>query len=379
MRNRCVPAPTTKSARRLPFKMKHFFTLLLLVLAIISVQSLHALAGTPAALSLQLTNGCPRVCLSGVASNACTVQFATNLNDPFPWHFLTNFVATNNQAAFMDTNRSLTGNPVYYRAFTQVLPPNVVAVSNMVWIAPGNFIMGSPTNEALRGDDETQHQVTLSHGFFLGQFLVTQGDYLALIGTNPSFFTPTNGYGQDLMRPVEEVSWNDAINYCTVLTQHEQLAGRLPTNWVYRLPTESEWEYAARAGTTTAFYFGNQLRSGMANFDGQFEYDATVGTINNSSGTYLQQTTPVGSYEANLLGLYDMCGNLYQWCQDWYGPYPAGNVTDPQGQPTGTQRVLRNNGWNASGQYCRSAQRGSFEPTGSFGNAGFRIILSPNP
>jgi formylglycine-generating enzyme required for sulfatase activity len=280
---------------------------------------------------------------------------------------------TNNPALFFDTNKP-PFSPHFYRVFTQQLPTNVVPVTNMVWISPGTFTMGSPTNEALRGSDETQHAVTLSHGFYMGQYLVTQGGYQALTGNNPSFFT---FLPQNLICPVDSEAWSDATNYCALLTQQERSAGRVPTNWVYRLPTESEWEYTSRSGTTTAFYYGSGLHSGMANFDGRYEYDATTGTTTNSSGTYLSQTTPVGNYEPNAWGLYDMCGNVFEWCQDWYGTYPVGPVTDPQGAATGTDHVFRGGAWDAPGQYCRAAQREHSPTTGI--DVGFRIILAPIP
>src|SRR5260370_857568 len=133
--------------------------------------------------------------------------------------------------------------------------------------------------------------VTISRGFWMGKYLVTQGDYLAVVGSNPSFFTSAYGFSDDLTRPVEQVTWYDATNYCALRTQQERAGGLIPTNYVYRLPTESEWEYACRAGTTTAFYLGSGLQSGQANFNGQYEYDAPVGTIYKPSGDYLGQTT----------------------------------------------------------------------------------------
>src|SRR5437667_10903877 len=204
--------------------------------------------------------------------------------------------------------------------------------------------MGSPTNEAERYSDEVQHLVTISRGFWMEKFSVTQGDYVAVVGSNPSFFNgvqtnyPAGDYGTNLNRPVEQVRWYDATNYCGLRTQQERAAGLIPTNYVYRLPTESEWEYADRAGTTTAFYLGSGLYSGEANFDGQYEYDASVGPIYNASGIWLQQTTAVASYAANPWRLYDMIGDVFEWCRDWYGPYPAGSVTDPQGAVTGSGR-----------------------------------------
>src|SRR5258706_4721965 len=130
------------------------------------------------------------------------------------------------------------------------------------------------------------------------------------MSTNPSYFTPAHSFTADLNRPVEQVSWSDATSYCAVLTSQERAAGRIFTNWVYRLPTEAEWEFACRAGATNAFYYGTNLLSGMANFNGQSEYYGNVGNSNNPSGTFLQRTSPVGNYQPNARGLYDMTGNV---------------------------------------------------------------------
>jgi formylglycine-generating enzyme required for sulfatase activity len=264
----------------------------------------------------------------------------------------------------------------FYRAVSLPAP----ADTNLVFIQPGSFTMGSPTNEAERWPDEVQHFVTISRGFWMGKYLVTQRDYLSVAGSNPSFFNGIkNGvdYGIDLTRPVESVSWFDATNYCTQLTQQERAAGRIPTNCVYRLPTEAEWEFACRAGTRTAFYLGRGLNSGQANFDGRYEYDSSVGSITNASGIHLDRTTPVGSYAANGWGLYDMAGNVWEWCQDWYGPYPAGSVTDPQGAVTGSYRLIRGGYWFIDAVYCRSAYRSYYYPGFSYDYFGFRVLLAP--
>jgi formylglycine-generating enzyme required for sulfatase activity len=182
----------------------------------------------------------------------------------------------------------------FYRAVSVPAP----ADNNLVFIQPGTFTMGSPSNEAQRKLDETQHTVRISRGFWMEQYLVTQGDYLGVVGSNPSYFTSAHGYSDDLTLPVEQVSWFDATNYCGLRTQQERAGGLIPTNYVYRLPTESEWEYAARAGTTTAFYLGSGMQSGQANFDGHYEYDASLGTIQNlCCGNDPGKTTPVGSME----------------------------------------------------------------------------------
>jgi formylglycine-generating enzyme required for sulfatase activity len=274
--------------------------------------------------------------------------------------------------------------PGAQRSYTTPAGAPPQTIPNMAWIPCGTFTMGSPTSEAVRGTDETQHTVTLSQGFWMGKYLVTQADYLALVGSNPSYFTTQDVYGNpippDLSRPVEQVSWNDAVAYCAALTAREQAAGRLPAGWVYRLPTESEWEYACRAGTTTPFHYGNELRSGMANFDGQYEYPPCgVSTYScyNPAGIYLGRTTAVGSYAPNAWGLYDMHGNVWEWCQDWYGTYPTGSVTDPQGPSSGSDRVVRGGDWLDNAYYCRSARRLDSIPSNRASGAGFRVVLAP--
>jgi len=259
----------------------------------------------------------------------------------------------------------------------------LVPPPQMVWIPPGTFVMGSPTSEAQRGSDETQHTVTLTQGFYMGKYAVTQGEYLALMGSNPSYFTTTDAYGgpipPDLNRPVETVGWDDATSYCAHLTQQEQAVGRLPTGWVYRLPTESEREYACRAGTTTAFNFGSGIHGGMANFYNYWEYDAAIGDISVPSPAvaWLPRTTTVGSYAPNAWGLHDMHGNVFEWCRDWYGTYPTGSVIDPQGAPSGSYRVIRGGGWNYGGRGCRSAYRYGGGPSAGYYSVGFRVVLAP--
>ena len=202
------------------------------------------------------------------------------------------------------------------------------------------------------------------------------------MGSNPSYFTTRDYNGNpispDLNRPVEQVSWNDATSYCAQLTAHEQAAGRLPSGWVYRLPTESEWEYACRAGTTMAFNFGSAIHGGMANFWDYYEYDASTGEtyVSSPAVPWLPRTATVGSYQPNAWGLYDMHGNVYQWCRDWYGSYPTGNVTDPQGPNSSSSHVFRGGGWYGHGWYCRSANRGTYYPARSLNDIGFRVVLA---
>jgi formylglycine-generating enzyme required for sulfatase activity len=255
-------------------------------------------------------------------------------------------------------------------------PPNPDP-ANLVWIAPGSFSMGSSTNEALRNSDEVQHSVTITRGFWMQKYLVTQQDYLDAVGSNPSHFTTANGFPGPLTRPVEMVSWDDATNYCALHTRAARAAGLISTNEAYRLPTEAEWEYACRAGTATAFYLGDRLLSGDANFNGKLEYDAHFGLSQNPEGSNPGQPTSVGSYAPNGWGLYDMIGNVWEWCQDWYGPYLDQSVIDPQGPASGTMRVVRGGSCGASPILCRSAQRRAIDPANNANsNIGFRVVLS---
>src|SRR6266851_5757051 len=340
----------------------------------------RASAQTRPSLGLRFSAGQPTLSLTGEVGTVYSIRYATGLSSTNVWVERTLLQAQGASNDWTDPSAPTPGQR-FYRAVSVPAP----ADTNLVFIQPGTFTMGSPTYEAERVPDEVQHIVTISRGFWMEKFLVTQGDYLAVVGSNPSYFrngmdgTNNGGTGStitnELSHPVETVSWYDATHYCGLRTQQERAVGLIPTNYVYRLPTESEWEYAARAGTTTAFYLGSDLRSGQANFDGQYEYDAAVGTISNPSGTYLAQTTAVGSYAANGWGLYDMIGNVWEWCQDWYGDYPGGSVIDPQGPATGSCRVIRGGSWYFFARYCRSAARDCYDPGPNFRGSyvGFRI------
>ena len=260
-----------------------------------------------------------------------------------------------NPATFVDPQPAATGEARIYR-LTVLNGP--AAPAGMVWIEPGTFTMGSPSNERGRRSDEgPQTQVTISRGFWLGKHEVTQGQYEAVMGTNPS------RYKGNLHRPVENVSWDDAVAYCEQLTLREQVAGRLPQGWEYRLPTEAQWEYACRAGTTTRFSFGDS--------------DAELGQhawYNGYSGTHY-----VGGKLPNPWGLYDMHGNVYEWCADWKHTYPGGSVTDPTGPNTGSYRVYRGGCWDSFARFCRSANRDRDGPSFTHYGLGFRVALVPVP
>ena len=210
-------------------------------------------------------------------------------------------------------------------------------------ISPGTFLMGSPESEEDRSDDETQHEVTLTQGYYLQTTEVTQGQWQAVMGNNPSHF---KNCGENC--PVENISWEDVQAFIQKLNQQER-------DYQYRLPTEAEWEYAARASTTTPFSFGNTLSTDQANYDSN-------------------RTTQVKSFPPNAWGLYDMHGNVWEWCQDWYGDYPSDSVTDPQGPPSGDHRVLRGGSWVSSARLCRSAVRLWGTPGDRHYRFGFRLV-----
>ena len=226
------------------------------------------------------------------------------------------------------------------------------------WIAPGRFLMGSPLDEPERYADEVQHEVTLRHGFWLADTACTQALWQAVTGSNPSSF------GDDPRNPVEQVSWDDVQAFIV------ELERRLPGLPV-RLPTEAEWEYACRTGTTTPFSFGESITPGLVNYDGNYPY------AGGEKGLYRQKTVPVATLPANPWGLYEMHGNVYEWCADWYGDYPTQAQVDPQGPQTGDDRVLRGGSWYNDGGGVRSADRNGDGPGKRFVHGGFRLALGP--
>jgi formylglycine-generating enzyme required for sulfatase activity len=243
-------------------------------------------------------------------------------------------------------------------------------------VPAGKFLMGSPESERGRGDDERQHEVTITRPFNLGVHEVTQGQYAKVMGKNPSWFAPQGGGKQRVDGkntadyPVDNVTWLDAVEFCKKLGSltAEAEAGRS-----YRLPTEAEWEYACRAGTTTVFHYGDDLDAYKANFCGLVY--AAYGKA--GAGPFVRRTAAVGEYKPNAFGLYDMHGNVQEWCQDWYAvdAYPSEPQTDPVGPPQGTERVLRGGGWPHSGKSVRSAVRNKLAPDESHYSAGLRVVL----
>ena len=228
---------------------------------------------------------------------------------------------------------------------------------DMVWIKPGNFVMGSPTNEIGRWEDERQWPCNVNMGFWLGKYEVTQAQYKAIIGNNPS-----RGYGVGDDYPVYNVSWSDATNFCAKLTAHEQAAGRLPKGYAYSLPMEVLWEYACRAGTTTAFNNGTDIVSEDQCWEKPCpNLEPVAWYPRNSDGT----CHPVGQKEPNAWGLYDMHGNVWEWCLDWYPGFDD------------KLRLVRGGAWCHFARYCRSAARGSGAPNNRDHGSGFRVSLIP--
>jgi formylglycine-generating enzyme required for sulfatase activity len=226
-----------------------------------------------------------------------------------------------------------------------------------VLIPAGVFVMGSPEHESGRYDDEIQHEVTITQSFYLQVTPVTQGQWRAVMGTNPSSFR--NG-AEDC--PVEQVSWHETQQFI------RKLNGRKEGS--YRLPTEAEWEYAARAGSTTAFANG-EISSLFC------EHDANLDEAGWYCGNSGWDTHPVGLKTPNDWNLYDMHGNVYEWCQDWYGAYPASPLSDPAGPPSGFRRVMRGGSWFSSAKACRLATRLHMSPNSKTAFIGFRVVASP--
>mgnify|MGYP003356915661 FL=1 len=254
-----------------------------------------------------------------------------------------------------------------------------------ILIPGGTFLMGSPETENWRIDDETQHEVTLS-SFYIDPHETTQAEYTRLMGENPSSFT-----GGDL--PVESISWLDALRFANARSTE---AGLTPVytfseNSVawdraadgYRLPTEAEWEYACRAGTDMPFNAGKSLDADHANFYGHYPYEIEENYFNDSvlearPGLYRQTTVPVGSFYKNKWGLYDMHGNVNEWCWDYYGAYDLQPAADPTGIPAGARHVYRGGGWNDFGKNMRSAYRAAAPSALTAANLGMRLARNAN-
>lgn len=292
------------------------------------------------------------VTLMGEIGSTHELQSAEALGDGQAWASLGSVVLTN--STWISTHAS-TSSQRYYRALLRGCE-RPAAPAGMVWLPPGVFQMGTPASDQdFFANEGPQTTVRLSQGFFLGRKEVTQGEYAALAGTNGSTFKGN----PDL--PVETVSWSEAVAFCDKLTQREQAAGRLPATWRFRLPSEAEWEYAARAGSTNRFGFAGDA------------IDENAWLADNSLGT----THGVGQKRPNAWGLFDLAGNVAEWCSDVYGSYPGRGTVDPLGAMIGQARIVRGGSGSTPASFCRAAARDARSSLG-YRDAwvGFRVALA---
>ena len=277
------------------------------------------------------------------------------------------------------------------------------------WCPPGTYMRGSPADEFGHAPDENRVQATNTRGFWIGEYEVTQAQWKAVMGRTLREQRAKSGFnralgdgstrdhaGEGPDYPIYFVSHVDATAFCAALNESERSAGKLPAGYEYALPTESQWEYACRAGSTAATPYGATLASTNANFDGTVPYNAGDQVTNTISfkmidddprpdakkkvpakGQYLKETTPVGKYPPNNWGLHDMLGNVSEWCRDGYTDH-LGDGLDPIGPATNPRRVFRGGSWSDVGVICRSAgTRTRMRPENSASGLGFRVALVP--
>ena len=307
--------------------------------------------------------------IAGAVGAVYSIEYVTDIAEPTEndWRCLEFLQLATSPYLWTDKSAPATDQRSY-RA-VEMEPPR-----NMVFIPPGTFRMGSSEDEQDRYEDEGPlTAVTVSRGVWMGKYEVTQGEYEEVMGKNPSWFNGNRtkdgeqDYGTDRNRPVETVGGDAAVAYCEALMEKERLAGRIPANCVYRLPTEAEWEYACRAGTSTRFSYGED--PGYMNLTDHAWYG--------ENSDY--QTHPVGQKLPNPWGLHDMHGNVVEWCQDLYrDEYSGGIAVDPQGPATGSFRVFRGGCMFDNARLCRSACRLYFDAFYWNGFFGFRAVLAPS-
>jgi sulfatase modifying factor 1 len=250
--------------------------------------------------------------------------------------------------------------------------PREVDGIKLCWCPAGHFTMGSPPSEPERRSGEDQVEVTLTTGFWIGKYEVTQGQWKRLIGALPGELTAGGGDGEDL--PVYNVNYTEAEGFCRKATERALASGDLPKGWEFRLPTEAQWEYACRAGTTIATSFGDKISSKQANFQGK-PYNGA------EEGLSLKRASKVGSYPANAWGIHDMHGNVVEWCRDWYHERLPGGKDPDLSAAKGTMnrdgtfsRSRRGSAWTDDGWASRSAFRQRFEPERRADHIGFRVV-----
>jgi formylglycine-generating enzyme required for sulfatase activity len=249
-----------------------------------------------------------------------------------------------------------------------------VDAQTLCWCPPGRFVMGSPPDEPERRPGEDQVEVTLTRGFWMAKYETTQSQWQRVVGKLPGDLTAQLPAGEDF--PVGNVNFAEAEAFCQRLTARARKSGELPSGWEFRLPTEAQWEYACRAGTTTATAFGNALSSKQANFKGT-PYNGA------EPGPSLNRAARVGSYPANAWGLHDMHGNTFEWCRDWFHDRLPGGIdpdlhaalsTATRNRTGDTSRARRGGCWADDGWPCRSAFRTRFEPERRYDHIGFRVV-----
>ena len=284
----------------------------------------------------------PKLTVEGPVGGLARVESAASLSGP--WTMWTNVVVGADGVVLVDL--SSTANQRFYRATTQPI--------DFVWVEPGSFRMGSPLNEAGRNPgNEAQRTVILTKGFWICDHEVTQKEFQSIMGLNPSLHIGQN-------RPVHRVSWNDAVEYCNRLTEIERKIRRISNTQNYRLPTEAEWEYAARATTLGS-------RHGDLNDIAWY--------IENSGG----KPQDIRTKQPNKWAIYDMIGNVWEWCSDWGDSKTPGVFTDPKGPETGQDKVFRGGGSISGPSNCRSAVAGSGKPSEGYFEIGFRVVISEIP
>lgn len=303
----------------------------------------------------------PELTLNASSGQTGLVQFAESLQVPIQWNNLTNLALNGPSAVWRDTTIASSGKR-FYRVIFQSRPgntnPPAATPRNMVWLPPGTFQMGSPEEDPDHITLELPaSRVTLTRGFWISKYEVTQEEFQSVMGYNPSFFQA----GPNL--PVDSVSWNEAVHYCALLTEKEKAA--LPAGYQYRLPTEAEWEYAARSGSTNRFSFGDDPDYSLLP---QYAW-----TDENS----FSSTHPVGQKRANPWGLFDIYGNVFEWCLDRSGAYSSEDKIDPQGPAAGTDRIYRGGSWANVAWESRAAMRGGLDPAIRLNCFGFRVVLAP--
>jgi formylglycine-generating enzyme required for sulfatase activity len=303
----------------------------------------------------------PEITITGIPGSTNVIEYVNLLKDTNNWITLTSIVLKAEQEIFYDTSAPASEKR-FYRVYAlgQTSTTNVFQelLTSMARIEAGTFLMGSPESDPERGDNEfPQMQITFTNAYWISKYEVTQSEYTAIMGNNPSYFNE----GGSL--PVENVSWHESVAFCEKLTQKERQSGRLPEEYVYRLPTEAEWEYAARAGSTNRFSYGDDIG---------YQKSSNYAWTSQNSGN---KTHAVGQKTPNSYGIFDMYGNVFEWCADNFALYPGGNFINYQGPQSGVDKVYRGGSWGNSPMESRSAARGGIEPSTKLNSFGFRYVI----